>query len=90
MELLENLAILSVPAIAAICFFITKAVKASGLDSKWLPVICGGVGGALGVAAMFLMPEFPAKDVLTALAIGIVSGFGATGAHQVFKQFTKD
>ena len=90
MEFLENLGILSVPAIAAICFLIAEAVKATGLDSKWLPVICGGVGGALGVAAMFLMPDFPAKDVLTALAIGIVSGFGATGAHQVYKQFTKD
>jgi hypothetical protein len=37
---------------------------------------------------MFLMPEFPAKDYLTAAAVGIVSGLAATGAHQIYKQLT--
>ena len=32
------------------------------------------------------MPEFPATDYITAAAVGIVSGFAATGVNQVFKQ----
>ena len=38
---------------------------------------------------MYLMPEFPATDVINAAAIGIVSGLAATGAHQVIKQANK-
>ena len=36
------------------------------------------------------MPDFPAPDALTAVAVGIVSGLAATGAHQIYKQRTKD
>ena len=76
----------AIPVITVIVFLIAEAVKATPLDNKWLPVICGAVGGILGVVAMFLMPEFPAKDYLTAVAVGIVSGLAATGAHQIYKQ----
>ena len=85
----EFLGIVAIPVITIICFLIAEAVKATPLDNKWLPLICGACGGCLGVVAMYVMPEFPAKDVLTAIAVGIVSGFGATGAHQVYKQLTK-
>jgi len=78
----------AIPVITVIVFLIAEAVKATPLDNKWLPVICGAVGGILGVVAMFLMPEFPAKDYLTAVAVGIVSGLAATGAHQIYKQLT--
>ena len=78
----------AIPVITVIVFLIAEAVKATPLDNKWLPVICGAVGGTLGVVAMFLMPEFPAKDYLTAVAVGIVSGLAATGAHQIYKQLT--
>ena len=43
-------------------------------------------GGVLGVAGMFLMADFPAGDVLTAAAVGIVSGLAATGVNQAGKQ----
>ena len=33
---------------------------------------------------------FPADDVITAAAVGIVSGFAATGINQIFKQFKKN
>ena len=79
----------AIPVITVIVFLIAEAVKATPLDNKWLPVICGAVGGILGVVAMFLMPEFPAKDYLTAAAVGIVSGLAATGVHQIYKQLTK-
>jgi hypothetical protein len=78
----------AIPVITVIVFLIAEAVKATPLDNKWLPVICGATGGILGIVAMFLMPEFPAKDYLTAAAVGIVSGLAATGAHQIYKQLT--
>ena len=79
----------AIPVITVIVFLVVEAVKATPLDNKWLPVIAGGFGGILGVVAMMVMEEFPAADPLTAIAIGIVSGLAATGAHQVYKQLTK-
>lgn len=86
---IASLGIAGVAAITIICFLAAEGVKALGADKKWLPVICGFLGGVLGVAGMYTMPEFPAGDVLTAIAVGIVSGLAATGAHQVYKQSTK-
>ena len=74
------------PAITILSFLIAQVVKATSLDNKWLPVICGTVGAILGVVGMFFVPDFPAPDILTALAVGAVSGFAATGANQVYKQ----
>ena len=66
-------------------------LKQTPLANKWLPSICGALGGLLGVAAMYInVPDFPATDPLTALAVGIVSGLAATGADQVIKQIGKD
>ena len=42
--------------------------------------------GALGAAAMFIMPDYPATDYITAVAVGIVSGLAATGVNQIGKQ----
>ena len=72
-----------VAAITAICYLVGQVVKASGLDSRYIPAIAGICGGA----ALYLgMPDFPAADPLTAAAVGIVSGLAATGAHQAAKQ----
>ena len=78
--------IAGVAAITVICYLIGQGVKASGLDNKWIPVIVGACGGVLGVAGVFLMADFPAGDVLTAAAVGIVSGLAATGVDQAGKQ----
>ena len=43
----------------------------------------------LGVVGMMIMPEFPATDYITAVAVGIVSGLAATGANQIVKQLGK-
>ena len=86
---ISDLGIVAIPVITVIVFLVVEAVKATPLDNKWMPVIAGGFGGVLGVVAMFVMTDFPGSDPLTAIAIGIVSGLGATGAHQVYKQFTK-
>ena len=82
----SSLGITGVAAITVICLLIGQGVKASGLDNKWIPIVCGVFGGVLGVAGMFIMPEFPATDYITAAAVGIVSGLAATGANHVFMQ----
>lgn len=75
-------------AITVICFLVAEGVKATPLDNKWLPIICGTLGGVLGVVAMYVVNDFPATDVLNAIAIGIVSGLAATGVHQVGHQLS--
>ena len=88
---MEFLSIVGVAAITVICFLVGQAVKLMPLKDEFIPVICGAVGGALGVVALVThMPEFPADDMISAIAVGIVSGLAATGAHQVYKQFTKN
>jgi len=80
--------IASVAAITVICYLVGLVVKASEkADNKYIPVACGVVGGLLGIAALATnVPDFPAHDPLTAIAVGIVSGLAATGADQVKKQ----
>lgn len=86
---ISSLGIAGVAAITVICFLIGQVVKASGLDNKWIPITCGISGALLGVLGLFIMPDFPAADYITALAVGIVSGLAATGINQVYKQLSK-
>lgn len=81
-----SLGITGVAVITIICAFVGQLVKATGIDNKWIPVICGLGGAIFGVLGMFIMPDYPAKDYLTAAAVGIVSGLAATGANQIYKQ----
>lgn len=78
-----------VAAISVIAWLVGESVKLSPLDSKWIPVICGVSGAVLGVLGMRTMPDFPATDLMTAAAVGIVSGLAATGADQIGKQMKK-
>ena len=87
---LSSLGIASVAAITVVCWLVGQAVKASGLDNKWIPIICGVCGAVLGVSGMFIMPDYPAKDYITAVAVGIVSGLAATGVNQVVKQLASE
>ncbi len=79
--------IASVAVITAIVYIIGLIVKATKLQNKWIPVICGISGIGLGVLALVTgMPDFPAADYLTAAAVGGVSGLAATGIDQTVKQ----
>lgn len=81
--------IASVAAITVICYLVGQAVKVSPLDSKFVPIVCGLVGAILGPVALIMgVPDFPANDYLTAVAVGIVSGLAATGVNQAVKQLT--
>ena len=80
--------IASVAAITVIAYLVGVAAKnIETLDDKWIPVIVGVSGAILGVVGFFIkMPDFPATDVITAIAVGIVSGLAATGVNQITKQ----
>lgn len=86
---METLGIASVAAITVIAFLAGLCVKASKLDNKWIPLICGVVGGALGAVGMNVMPDFPATDIITAVAVGIVSGLAATGVNELVNHTIK-
>lgn len=91
MENIVNIGIASVAAITVICYLAGLIAKALPLDDRYIPIVCGVCGAVLGVAGLYLgLPDFPAGDPLTALAVGIVSGLAATGANQVFKQLGKE
>ena len=83
--------IANVAVITVLVYIIGLAVKATALNNKWIPVICGVSGVILGVLALVVgMPDFPATDYLTAAAVGGVSGLAATGMDQVVKQLKKE
>ena len=80
----------TVLAIVVITYLIGMGVKnSSRIDNKWIPFIVGISGGVLGVTGMYLMPDFPAKDIMNAIAVGVVSGLASTGVNQVYKQSIK-
>lgn len=77
----------NVAVITALVYIIGLGIKATKLDNKWIPVICGFSGIVLGIVALVIgMPDFPAADYLTAAAVGGASGLAATGIDQVVKQ----
>lgn len=81
----------TVLAIVVICYLIGLGVKLNPrLRDEAIPVIVGISGGILGVVGMYVIPDFPANDILNAIAVGIVSGLASTGANQVYKQIKKE
>lgn len=79
----------TVVAIVVICYLIGLCVKVSPIKDEVIPVIVGVCGGILGVVGMYVMPDFPANDILNAIAVGITSGLASTGADQIYKQLKK-
>lgn len=76
-----------VAAITIISFLCGIGWNLSKMNNKWIPLICGCVGGLLGGISFWLVPSvMPAQDPITAVAIGIASGFAATGIHQTISQ----
>ena len=83
--------IATVVAITVLCYLAGQAIKATKLDNKWIPVIVGVVGVALGLAALYIgMVVFPATDPITAAAVGAASGLAATGVNQIAKQMKQE
>lgn len=83
---ITSLGITGVAAITVICLLIGQGVKCTSLDNKYIPVICGAPAGSWAWQPCSSMPDYPATDYITAAAVGIVSGFAATGVNQAVKQ----
>ena len=82
--------IVTVAVITALVYIIGLGIKATNLDNKWIPVICGVSGIVLGIIALYIgVPDFPAMDPMTAAAVGGASGLAATGINQIAKQLTQ-
>ena len=79
----------TVAAITVICYLVGMGCKATGKIDKYIPVIVGACGAILGVVGMKTMADFPAHDILNALAVGIASGLASTGANQIVKQLSQ-
>lgn len=76
--------------ITIICLLIGMGLKQiNKIPNKFIPVIVGFIGCLIAIPAMYIMKDFPANDVITAISIGIMSGLSSTGVHQVYKQTTK-
>ena len=56
------------------------------ITDEWIPVIMAIIGGILGAVGMGIIPDFPATDYITAVAVGMFNGLSATGVNQVIKQ----
>ena len=79
----------TVVSIVVVCYLIGVACKViPAIKDEHIPVVVGTAGGVLGVVGMYVIPDFPAQDVLNAVAVGIASGFASTGIHQTYKQLT--
>lgn len=77
--------------IVIICHLVGIGCKVSmKISDKAIPVIVGLVGGIVAVPAMYVMKNFPADDIITAISVGIMSGFASTGINQVYKQSKKE
>lgn len=89
---MDILGITGIPAIAVICYLLGMGLKAwSAWDDTKIPVMMGIFGLALGLAAYVWCGDLiPAKDPITAAAIGVVSGLTATGINQIYKQSQKE
>ncbi len=90
MEIISKLGIEVYPAIVVICLLIGFVCKASPLDDRWIPIICGFCGGIMGVVSMMFSEAFPTDDPVMAVAVGIMSGLAATGLHQAVWQWLKN
>lgn len=87
---METYGIASVAAITIICYLLGMGLKAwKSFSDEKIPVLMGVFGAILGIVGLYVMPDFPASDIVNALAVGIVSGLGAVGVNQIWKQSKK-
>lgn len=81
----------TVVAIVVITYLIGLSAKAiPNVKDNIIPIIVGISGGILGIVGMYVIPDFPANDILNAIAVGIVSGLSSTGVNQIYKQVKKN
>ena len=74
--------IAQISAVTVVCYLAASIVKSSPVNNKWIPAICGGLGGILSVVGFFIVPDYPAENLFAAVSMGIVSGFAANQAYK--------
>ena len=76
---------------AAILCALANSLMPDGPVRRVGRLACGlaVLAAVLGPVCMLVVPDFPAGDPVTAVAVGIVSGLAATGADQLAKQLKK-
>ena len=79
--------VLSIVVIYYLIGMIVKQIRA--IPDSLIPIIVGIAGGVIAIPGMYLIPEFPASDIISAIAVGIVSGLASTGVNQAWKQTMK-
>lgn len=82
--------IAGVAGITVLCYLVGLLIKATPLDNKWIPVVVGITGGALGILGLYIMPDFPAGELISAAAVGVVSGLASTGANEAVKHIREE
>ena len=84
MEFLKNYVVLVVLGICYCIGFLVKHVVASEKIDRFIPLICGicGVFFNVWVSGWAISPGI--------ILGGLASGLAATGANQIYKQFTKE
>lgn len=84
----------AIPAVTVVCWFIGLLVKTLSTSEKLdrcIPCICGALGLIICTIIFYTDPTYISADnVVTAMAIGIASGFSATAIDQIKRQFTKE
>ena len=86
---METFGIATVASIALICYCVGLVIKSTDIiDDKYIPAIVLIVGAILGGIGMWIIPEYPATDIITAIAVGFASGGTATAVNQTIKQLS--
>ena len=86
---LQNFA--TVIPIIIICYVVGLFFKnLKDFPDAMIPIVVSIVGGIIAVPGMYIIPEFPATDVITAIAVGVASGLSSVGINQLYKQSKKE
>ena len=93
--MIELMSVVSVPAIAAIVYWVVNLIKYTAKYNEklltFIPLISCGLGVICGIIAFFIVPEImPTDNVLVAAVLGGASGLTATGFNQIIKQIEKN
>jgi hypothetical protein len=81
----------TVVPIIIICYLLGLLCKAiKKVPDRYVTVIVGTAGGIIAIPAMYIMPAFPATDIITAISVGVMSGLMSTGVNQLYKKVKKD
>ena len=86
--------VVSVPVIVLICYLMAETIKVlfhkNSKIRELLPIISAFIGCVLAIIIFVFVPDLRLfNNILDAIVVGIISGLGATGSNQIFKQIKK-